>query len=111
MNDYIVYLLKNSSNKYTYLGITNNSIRRIRQHNSIIKGGAKYTHSKKGEGEWIYHLKISNLNKHEALSIERTAKNLRRRAKGTTPLEKRLDVLLPVVCKYPHATITYMNCV
>ena len=25
MNDYIVYLLKNTSNKYTYLGITNNS--------------------------------------------------------------------------------------
>ena len=63
MNNYILYLLKNTSNKYTYLGITNNSERRIRQHNNIIKGGAKYTHAKKGDGEWVYHLKITNLTK------------------------------------------------
>ena len=36
MNNYCVYLLVNTSNKYTYLGITNNSDRRIRQHNGII---------------------------------------------------------------------------
>ena len=107
MNDYIVYLLKNTENKYTYLGITNNSERRIRQHNNIIKGGAKYTHAKKGDGEWIYHLKINNLTKSEALSMERTAKNLRKKAKGKTPLDKRLDVLLPLVDKYQDANVIY----
>ena len=57
---YIVYLLINTSNinNYTYLGITNNSIRRLRQHNGEIKGGAKYTHSFKGDGIWKYYLKI-----------------------------------------------------
>ena len=107
MNDYCVYLLINTSNKYTYLGITNNSIRRIRQHNGIIKGGARYTNAKKCDGEWKYYLKIHNLTKSEALSMERTAKNLRRRAKGNTPLEKRLDVLLPLVSRYENSEVEY----
>ncbi len=107
MNNYCVYLLVNTSNKYTYLGITNNSDRRIRQHNGIIKGGARYTCAKKGDGEWKYHLKIKNLTKREALSMERTAKNLRKRAKGNTPLEKRLDVLLPLIERYKHVEIEY----
>jgi len=108
-NDFIVYLLKNTHSQYTYLGITNNSVRRIRQHNGIIKGGAKYTRMKKQNGTWIYHLKTSNLTKRESLSIERTAKNLRHRAKGKTPLDKRLDVLLPLTEKYPHCKINYYN--
>ena len=38
--NYILYLLINTHNNYTYLGITNNSERRIRQHNGEIKNGA-----------------------------------------------------------------------
>lgn len=91
--NYQLYLLINTKNQYTYLGITNNSKRRLRQHNGEIKGGAKYTRMKKGEGEWIYHTKIEGLTKSQALSMERTTKNLRRKAKGTTPLEKRLDAI------------------
>ena len=109
MNNYIVYLLKNTHTKYTYLGITNNSARRIRQHNGEIKGGAKYTRAMKQDGTWIYHLKISNLTKSESLSMERTAKNLRNKSKGKTPLEKRLDVLLPLMSKYPHCELKYFN--
>ena len=109
MNNYCVYLLVNTSNKYTYLGITNNSIRRIRQHNGIIKGGARYTNAKKGDGEWKYYLKIHNLTKSEALSMERTAKNLRRRAKGKTPIERRCSVLLPLLNKYPHCNLEMIS--
>jgi len=109
MNNYILYLLTNTHSKYTYLGITNNSIRRLRQHNCEIKGGAKYTRAMKGDGIWEYHLKISNLTKSESLSMERTAKNLRRRAKGKTPLDKRLDVLLPLMSKFSHCEINYFN--
>ena len=109
--NYIVYLLKNTStdNNRTYLGITNNSKRRLRQHNGELKGGAKYTNSFKGNGEWIYHLKIQNLTKSEALSIERTAKNKRRGGKGTTPIEKRLNILLPLLDKYPKTLCEYFN--
>lgn len=109
MNNFIVYLLKNTHSKYTYLGVTNKSERRIRQHNGEIKGGAKYTKIFKKNGTWIYHVKISNLTKSEAYSIERTAKNLRKKAKGKTPMEKRLSVLLPLVEKYPHCKIIYYN--
>ena len=109
MNNYIVYLLINTNTKHTYLGITNNSARRIRQHNGEIKGGAKYTHAKKCGGIWKYHLKISNLTKRESLSMERSAKNLRKKAKGKTPLEKRLYALLPLMGKFPHCEITYFN--
>ena len=38
---YVVYILK--SDKYSYVGMTNNFFKRIRQHNQEIKGGAKYT--------------------------------------------------------------------
>ena len=39
--------------------------------------------------------------------MERTAKNLRKKAKGKTPLEKRLDVLLPLADKYQDANVIY----
>ena len=38
---YLVYLLK--SDKYSYVGMTNDFSRRLRQHNKEIKGGARYT--------------------------------------------------------------------
>ena len=38
---YLVYILK-SENK-SYVGMTNNFFKRIRQHNKEIKGGARYT--------------------------------------------------------------------
>tara|TARA_B100001142_G_C13872785_1_gene476729 strand:+ start:52 stop:396 length:345 start_codon:yes stop_codon:yes gene_type:complete len=107
INTYIVYLLVNTNNNYTYLGITNNSTKRLRQHNGEIKGGAKYTHSFKGEGQWIYYLKIKNLNKSEALSIERTAKNKRKKSIGKNPIDKRLNVLLPILKDYPHSICEY----
>ena len=107
-SDYMVYLLVHSIHNRTYLGITNNSARRLRQHNGDLKGGARYTTGFKGDGEWLYHTCVSNLTKCEALSIERTAKNKRRRAKGSSPLERRLFVLLPLLEDYPNCVIEYV---
>ena len=73
--NYNVYLLKNTDNNRTYLGITNNLKRRIRQHNNEIKGGAKYTHNFRGNGIWYYYRYIPDLTKSESLSIERSIKN------------------------------------
>ena len=108
-NDYMVYLLEHSIHSRTYLGITNNSNRRLRQHNCDLKGGAKYTTGFKGDGIWSYYVCISNLTKSESLSIERTAKNKRRRAKGITPMEKRLSVLLPLLDSYPNCIVEYFT--
>ena len=103
--DWIVYLLKNTKNNCTYLGVTNNSKNRLRKHNGEIKGGAKYTAMKKGTGKWGYHLKASGLTKSQALSIEKRAKNLRKKAKGRSPLLKRLNVLEPILEEYLECNI------
>ena len=105
--DYIVYLLTNTCNNRTYLGVTNNSKRRLKQHNCELRGGARYTHTFKGTGFWQYYLQISNVNKSEALSIERIAKN--RRTLGKNAMERRLKVLLPILENHPQAKIIYME--
>ena len=43
---YVVYLLQ--CEKYSYVGMTNDFTRRLRQHNGEIKGGARYTSKRKG---------------------------------------------------------------
>lgn len=62
--NYIIF----NENKKTYIGSTNNIDRRIRQHNGIIKGGAKYTRGSK----WNYYCIIFtfNMNKCKYLSQE-----------------------------------------
>jgi putative endonuclease len=93
-NNYIIYLLTNTSNNNTYIGITNNKIRRIRQHNGDLVGGAKYTKMKKGLGEWQYEGWIEGeINKSRALSLEKKIQIKSRRITGKTPLERRLNAI------------------
>lgn len=96
-----LYLLENSDNKKTYLGVTVNIKRRIRQHNGDLVGGARYTSINKGLGVWILKTIVDNLTKSEALSYERIIKNKRRQGKGKTPLEKR-NYLINLVVKDKH---------
>ena len=59
------YIITNGKKKY--IGYTNNLKRRIRQHNCIIKGGAKATHGYK----WKYLCIFSNFkSKIEGLQAE-----------------------------------------
>lgn len=44
MREWSFYILKN--NNCTYAGVSPDPIRRLRQHNKEIKGGAKYTTNK-----------------------------------------------------------------
>lgn len=46
MKTYFVYIIQCKDNSF-YVGITTDLNRRIRQHNGIINGGAKYTRMKK----------------------------------------------------------------
>jgi predicted GIY-YIG superfamily endonuclease len=115
MNNFIVYLLINTKNKYTYLGVTNNSDKRIRQHNGEIKGGAKYTRARKKNGIWKYYLKISNLTKSEAYSMESLTKWAAKKNykdkkidKGKTPLERKVNLLLSFKDKFPHCEINFI---
>ena len=57
---YFVYMLKSSSNKLvTYVGYTNNIIKRVKQHNT--GKGAKFTRGRKWK--LIYKEKFSSKNK------------------------------------------------
>jgi len=96
--DYIVYVLINDKNNCTYVGITNNSERRIRQHNNIIKGGAKYTTSKKCT--WSYHSFILNCNKREALSIEKKIHIYSKKTVAKTPIERRIKCIEKILKDY-----------
>lgn len=78
--DYCVYILHNTRNIKTYMGITNNSKNRLRKHNGEIKGGAKYTRAFKGKGKWFYYCKVKNLDKQTSQSIEMLCK----KGKGKT---------------------------
>ena len=66
-----LYLITNG--EYTYVGITNDLKKRIRQHNGEIKGGAKYTKDR-GTG-WKYALIVSGLTKSSAYSFEYKVKH------------------------------------
>ena len=95
--NWMLYLLENTENKKTYLGVTVNIERRIRQHNGELVGGAKYTSSNKGNGLWVLKALAKDLTKSQALSYERIIKNKRRQGKGKTPLERRLYLMNLVI--------------
>jgi predicted GIY-YIG superfamily endonuclease len=102
--NYIVYLLINTTHNKTYIGITNNQSRRIRQHNGEITGGARYTTSNKGEGEWKYYGWIQAndvLEKNLALSIEKKIKIRSKKLKGK-PLERRIGAINTILEENPN---------
>lgn len=65
-DNYCCYIIENG--RSTYVGITNNKVKRLRQHNCEISGGAKYT-SSKGPG-WNYVCVITNLDKITSMQLE-----------------------------------------
>ena len=65
---YIIRSINQNFSNSTYNGSTNNLIRRLRQHNGEIVGGAKAT---KGKGPWVYIVVWEGFkSKQEALSCE-----------------------------------------
>lgn len=81
MSSYVCYLL--ASGNRTYIGITNNLHRRIRQHNQEIKGGAKYTRGR----QWRVVCYVGHFpTKSEAMRFEwrfkRSGRGLNGRLRG-----------------------------
>ena len=66
MQKHFVYMLREINGNRTYIGYTVNLERRIRQHNGIIKGGAKYTAGRKWE--YAFHCEVTD--KISGLQIE-----------------------------------------
>jgi predicted GIY-YIG superfamily endonuclease/uncharacterized protein YoxC len=107
---FCVYLLVNDKNKCTYIGMTNNMTRRLRQHNGEIVGGARYTTLKRGEGSWYYYGYVMNLSKSMALSIEKKIQKRTRKTKGSSPLDRRLNCIEQLLRdEYPHDGISFLR--
>lgn len=71
-SEWYCYILRNRQPQYshlTYNGSTNNPVRRLRQHNEEITGGARYTHGRNGGWE-IYALLTGFVDHRNALSCE-----------------------------------------
>jgi predicted GIY-YIG superfamily endonuclease len=68
----VVYCLSNG--KQTYVGVTNDMKRRLRQHNGELKGGARYTTLNKHRGtlgRWVLAFLVTGFKKRsDALKLE-----------------------------------------
>lgn len=107
-NPHICYLLSTLDGQRTYNGYTNNTTRRIRQHNGEISGGAKAT---RGRGPWHYIAWITSPEwtcANEALSLEWhiryfTGKRERREAMWRGEVGRMAS--LPIVFEKAHARL------
>ena len=91
MDNWVCYIIENRG--YTYVGVSNNVVKRLRAHNGEIKGGAKYTTSK-GSG-WKHICIISGFpTKIESMQFEWALKHVPpRNAGGISNRIKKLFVL------------------
>lgn len=104
-NKYYCYIIRSTNpdfSNYTYNGSTNDLVRRLRQHNGEIVGGAKAT---KGKGPWVYIGIWDGFSSHkEALSCEWRIKhptNTRKRPSkfnGVKGRIKSLNLLIGLDC-------------
>lgn len=94
------YILYNTQHPHrTYVGYTTNPLRRLRQHNGIISGGAKATTCfTKGKGCWAFLSLItsSSFNKHTALSFEWHLKHVYR-SQNQSGTIKRIEAMFKLV--------------
>ena len=88
---FLVYILK--SYNYSYVGMTNDFLRRFRQHNKEIKGGAKCTSRREG---WYPICIIDGFPKMvEAMQCEWSLKHyMKKKFKGPEGRIQRLSCLL-----------------
>lgn len=89
-NNWLIYILVSENRKRTYVGVTNNFQRRIRQHNGELVGGAKAT---RGNRPWLPFLQITSLDKITALRLEWRLHHCRI-GKG---IEGRVRALIPAL--------------
>jgi predicted GIY-YIG superfamily endonuclease len=103
----VVYVLANrDGNTRTYVGVTNNLARRLRQHCGAISGGAKATRASK---TWYVVFTVSHFaSRSNALSFEwymhhaRRMNKMPKPARKTTPLQKRAFFTRVIQKQFAH---------
>lgn len=86
-NNWSVYVLLSESSR-TYVGITTDLARRLKQHNGDLSGGGKYTRSYR---PWRINGHLSGLSRSEASTLEVKLKKLNRNQKLAWPS----DITIP----------------
>jgi len=106
-----------NSSEYHYIGSTNKPVRRIKQHNNILKGEAKYTHSKLNMIQilcdnlykWNYQFVLfTTMNRNNALSLEWNLKHpIKKNANNRiySKLSKDINKMLEEI----DLTLLYVN--
>lgn len=75
-----VYILQSTiKNNKSYVGVSNNLIRRLQQHNGEKSGGARFTRSSR---PWKFFAIFSLKNRHDALSMEWKIKHKKKKSDG-----------------------------
>lgn len=93
-----VYLLRSTANPArTYIGVTNDIARRLRQHNGEIAGGARSTRRFR---PWRFLALFAMRSRREALQLEWRAKHTRRRVGEHGPLG-RAALIARVAARFP----------
>jgi putative endonuclease len=80
MRTYVYLLASASVPGTTYIGVTNDLARRLRQHNGEIAGGARFTRRAR---PWCFAAVFAVSTRRAALQLEYRAKRARRRAGET----------------------------
>ena len=94
MGDWVFYIIKNGY--ATYAGVSPDPVRRLRQHNGELKGGAKYT-TGRGPG-WKHVCLVKGFqDKIQALQFEWAVKHVPPRNAGG--IDNRLQKLNTVLCR------------
>ena len=102
---YVCYLLTAPNTFRTYIGITNNFTRRLRQHNSEIKGGARYTTSY--SRQWKGTVIVGEFDKKgDALKFEWAAKHGKCRRKVTCGKHARVRRMMELAVEHNRRILT-----
>jgi len=99
-SQWFCYLLVSTEGQ-TYVGATIDPRRRLRQHNKEIRGGARATAVRVGEGQrWEMFCYVGGFkNKREALQFEWRWKHVSRKGewRGLEPIERRIGALYEIL--------------
>ena len=95
-----VYLLQSLQDpRKTYIGVTNDISRRIRQHNGEIVGGARYTRRFR---PWKFYALFRLRTRTHALQLEYRAKH-RRALKSESGIAGKARKILRLAAEFPGA--------
>ena len=102
----VLYLLESCLDRSTYLGVSDNLQRRLRQHNGLATGGGRYTSRHR---HWRLFAYVRGFDsRSEALRLEYRAKHCSWRP-AAAPMEshahRRFLLLSNMIRRFPHLSI------